>query len=58
MSEDSSDLNKPCFGCYFCRSLVNFKNLIIVFWNIRVMYGSWKSQRGVVFDLEHIKNDL
>ena len=40
MSEDGSNLVKSRFGCYFRRSLVNFKNLIILFWNIWVMHGS------------------
>ena len=38
ISKDSSDLNKSRFGCYFCHSLVNFKNLIILFWNKWVIY--------------------
>ena len=58
MSKDSSNISKSCFSCYFCRSLVYFKNLIILFRNIWVIYGSWKSWRGVMFDLEHIKKDL
>ena len=57
MSKDSNNLRKPHFGCYFCRSLVNFKNLIILFWNIWIIYSSWKSWRSIVFDSEHIKND-
>ena len=28
MSKDSSNLSKSRFSCYFCRSLVNFKNQI------------------------------
>ena len=28
MSKVSNNLSKPHFGCYFLRSLVNFKNLI------------------------------
>ena len=40
MSIDSSSLSKSRFGCYFRRSLVNFKNLIILFWNIWVINGS------------------
>ena len=28
MSKDNSNLNKPRFGCYFRRSLINFKNLV------------------------------
>ena len=39
MSEDGSNLSNSRFGCYFCHGLVNFKNLIILFWNIWVMYG-------------------
>ena len=31
MSKDGSNLSKPHFGCYFCCSLVNFKNLIFFF---------------------------
>ena len=27
MNKDSCSFSKPSFGCYFCRSLVNFKNL-------------------------------
>ena len=38
MSKDSSNLNKPRFGCYFRRNLVNFKNLIIIFWNRYGLY--------------------
>ena len=57
MSKDSNNLSKPHFGCYFRRSLVNFKNLIILFWNIWIIYGSWKSWRSIVFDLEDTKND-
>ena len=56
MSKDSSNISKSRFGCFFRHSLVNFKNLIILFWNIWVMNGLWKSERGVVFDSEHIKN--
>ena len=55
MGKGSSDLSKSQFGCHFCRSLVNFKNLIILFWNLWVMYGSWKSWRSVVFDSKHKK---
>ena len=40
MNKDSNNLSKPNFDCYFCRSLVNFKNLIILFWNIWIIYGS------------------
>ena len=57
MNKESNNLSKPHFGCYFCRSLVNFKNLIILFWNIWIIYGSWKSWRSNVFDLEHVKNN-
>ena len=32
MSINSNNLGKPHFGYYFCCSLVNFKNLIILFW--------------------------
>ena len=44
MSKDSSNLSKPRFGCYFPCNLVNFKSVILFcfFWNIWVMYGSWK----------------
>ena len=45
-------------SCYFRRSLVNSKNGIILFWSIWVIYGSWKSWRSIVFDSEHVKNDL
>ena len=31
MSKDSSNLSKSRFGCYFHRSLVNFKTLTILF---------------------------
>ena len=31
MSKDSDNLSKPHFGCYFRRSLVNFKNLKFFF---------------------------
>ena len=40
MSKDSSNLSKLCFGCYFHCSLVNFKNLTILFWNIWATYVS------------------
>ena len=53
MSKDSSNLSKSRSRCYFRRSLVNFKNLILN----NYLYGSWKSWRGVAFDSEHIKND-
>ena len=54
MSKDSNNLSKPHFGCYFHYILGNFKNLII-FWNIWIIYGSWKSWRSIVFDLEGIR---
>ena len=39
MSINSSNLSKPCFGCYFRRSLVNFKKLIILFFGrFRLQY--------------------
>ena len=31
ISKDSRNLSKPRFGCYYCRSLLNFENLIILF---------------------------
>ena len=31
ISKDSRNLSNPRFGCYFRRSLVNFKSLIIPF---------------------------
>ena len=34
MSEDCSNLRKSRFGCFFRCSLVNFKSLIILFWNL------------------------
>ena len=40
MSKDSSNLSKSRFGCNFRRSLVNFKILIIHFWNIWVASDS------------------
>ena len=43
LSKDSSNVSKSHFSCYFGRSLVNFKDLIILFWNIWVLYGSRKS---------------
>ena len=46
------------FGCYFRCSLVNFKNFIILFRKIWVIYGLRKSWGSAVFDSEHIKNDL
>ena len=55
MSKGSSNVSKSRFGCYFRRRIVNFKNLIILFWYIWVIYGSWKSYRGGVFYSEHIK---
>ena len=57
MSKDSNNLSKPRFNCYFRRSLVNLKNLIILFWNIWIIYGSWKSWWSIAFDSEHVKND-
>ena len=32
MSKDGSNPSKSCCGCYFSRSLVNVKNLIIPIW--------------------------
>ena len=43
MSKDSSSLSKSCFSCYYHCSIVNFKNLIILFWNVWVMHGLWRS---------------
>ena len=43
MSKDGNNLSKSRFSCYFRRSLVNFKNFIILFRNIWVIYGMWKS---------------
>ena len=40
MIKDSSNVSKSRFGCYFRRRIVNFKNLIILFWYIWVIYGS------------------
>ena len=59
MSKNSSNLSKSRFGCYFRRSLVNFKNLIIIFWNIGYAWfvKYLCCERGVLFDSEHIKND-
>ena len=57
MSKDSSNLSKPHFDCHFRRSLVNFKNLIILFCNIWIIYGSCKSWRSIAFDSEDIEND-
>ena len=57
MNRDSNNLSKPYFDCYFCRSLVNFKNLIILFWNIWIIYGPCKSWSSIAFDSENIKND-
>ena len=57
MSKDSSNLSKSRFGYYFHRSLVHFKSLITPFWNIWVIYGSWKSWRSIVFDSEHLKSN-
>ena len=39
VSKDNINLSKPPFDFHFHCSLVNFKNLIILFWNIWVMYG-------------------
>ena len=58
MSKDGSNLTKSRFGCYFCRSLVNFKNFLILFWNIWVIYGLHKSWWNAIFDMEHVKIDL
>ena len=55
MSKDGSNFIKSCFGCYFRCSLVNFKNFIILFWSIWVIYGLWKSWGSSVFNLQHIK---
>ena len=49
----AANISKPRFSCYFCRSLVNFKNLIL-FWNIWVIYGFWQSWRNIMFDSEPI----
>ena len=49
MSKDSSSLSKPRFGCHFRCRIVSFKNLIILFWNIWVIYGLWKSWRSSVW---------
>ena len=38
MPGDSSNPSKLRFGSYFHHSLVNFENLIILFWNIWVIY--------------------
>ena len=40
MSKDDSNLRNPRFGCYFCCGLVNFKDFIILFRNMWVIYGS------------------
>ena len=40
MNENGSNLSMSRSGCYFCRSLVHFKNLILLFWNIWGIYGS------------------
>ena len=50
MSKEGSNLRKSHFGYYFCCGLVNFKNFIILFWNIWVIYGSWKTWGSAVFD--------
>ena len=39
MSKDGNNLSKSRFSYYFRRSLVNFKNFIILFRNIWVIYG-------------------
>ena len=57
MNKDSINLRKPHFGWYFCHSIFNFKNLIILFWNIWIIYGSWKSWKCIMFDSEDIKNN-
>ena len=57
MSKDNSNFNKAHFGCYFCCSLVNFKN-IIIFWNTWIVYDSWKCWRSIAFDSEDIKNNF
>ena len=43
MSKNTINFSKSHFGCYFCCRIVNFKDLIILFANIWVMHGSWKS---------------
>ena len=40
MSKDSSNSSKLRFSCYFCCSLVNLKDPIILFWNMWIIYGS------------------
>ena len=40
MSKDDSNLRNSRFGCYFCCGLVNFKDFIILFRNMWVIYGS------------------
>ena len=52
--KDSSNLSKWHFGC--CFQCINFKNLIIVFWNI--WSGYLEKVEEVLFDSEHVKNDL
>ena len=42
MSKGISNLSKSCFVCYFCRTIDNFENLIILFGNIWAMHGSGK----------------
>ena len=56
MIKDGSNISKSRFDYNFRRSLVNFKNFIILLWNIWVIYVSWKSWGSAVFDSEHIKN--
>ena len=40
VSKNSSNLSKSSFGCDFRGTIVNFKNLRILFGNMKVMYGS------------------
>ena len=46
--KNGSDVAKPRFGRCFCHNFVNFKNFVNIFWNIRVVYGLWKSWRTVI----------
>lgn len=55
MSKEGGNFSKSCFGCCLYRSLVNFNNSI-VFWNILVIYCSWKGWRSVFLDAEHAKS--
>ena len=48
ISKDDSNLSKSHFG-YFRHSLVNFKNLIILFWNIWVCMVHEKVKRCCVW---------